>query len=124
MFYTGKIESFSNWFNVNWTNPLNGKSIFDHLFLVGTFTSNLNNVVWTLVHEIRISLVFPIIMFILVRMNLMKGIGLALGLSGVSIIYASVTNASFLGNRVLCDYSLRCNFCTRSFNGKVSKQHS
>lgn len=100
MFYFGRIESLSNWFNVNWAQPLDANSIIDHLLLVGTFNSNLNNVVWSLVHEMRISLVFPFIMFILVRMGLKKSIGLGIVLSSFSVVYSFVTKAPFFGTEL------------------------
>ncbi|WP_424768356.1 acyltransferase family protein [Paenibacillus sp. sgz302251] len=100
MFYSGKISSFSDWFNVNWSYPLNISSLINHLLLIKTFTSNLNNVVWSLVHEMRISLIFPFIMFLLVRMNLKQTIGMGVLLSVLSLIYATVTNAPFIGTEL------------------------
>jgi peptidoglycan/LPS O-acetylase OafA/YrhL len=100
LFYTEKIGELSNWFNVNWSTSLNVNSLTDHLLLIGTFTSSLNNVVWSLVHELRISLIFPMIMFLLVRFNPIQGIGLAIAFSSVSIIYSFITNAPFLGTEL------------------------
>jgi peptidoglycan/LPS O-acetylase OafA/YrhL len=97
MFYTGNIGNINNWINESWSNEINMRSLKDHILLIGTFMSNLNNVVWSLVHEMRISIVFPFLMFLLVRMNWKKGIGLAIMISMVSVIYSYVTNARFLG---------------------------
>jgi Predicted acyltransferases len=97
IFYTGKIIGLSDWFNVNWTAPFHFHAAMDHLLLIGTFSSNLNNVVWSLVHEMRISLIFPFLMSLLVRMNVMQGIGLGIALSVGSVLYVSLSGADFWG---------------------------
>lgn len=106
MFYTGRVNGLTDWFNVNWTQSLSVSSIKDHLLLVGTFTSNLNNVVWSLVHEMRISLVFPLIMFLLIKSNLKKGIGLAILLSCISIIISFTSDKPFIGTEIY--YTIHC----------------
>jgi len=100
IFYTMKIIGLSNWFNVNWSQSLNFSSILDHLLLVKTFMSNLNNVIWSLVHEMRISIFFPVIMFILMRLNFVKGIIFAFLLSVLSVVYFSFTESHFIGTEV------------------------
>ncbi len=80
--------------------------LIDHILLIGTFTSNLNNVVWSLVHEMRISLVFPIIMFILVKVNLKDGIRFAILLSIISIILSYYSDVPFSGTEIY--YSIHC----------------
>jgi len=97
VFYSGTINGLSDWFNANWSNPLGSGAIRDHLLLIGTFTSNLNNVVWSLVHEMRVSLVFPLLMFLLVRMNALQGIGFGAALSAGSVLYAYLSGANFTG---------------------------
>ncbi|WP_282942335.1 acyltransferase [Paenibacillus sp. RC67] len=86
MFYTGRIVGLTSWFNIFWTNPINSKVVTDHMLLVDSFLSNLNPVVWSLVHEMRISLVFPILMLLLVRIDWKKGVGLSILLSIISVV--------------------------------------
>lgn len=100
IFYTGNIKGLSYWFNINWSLSLNNKSIIDHLLLIKTFTSNLNNVVWSLVHEMRISFIFPLIMMVIVRLNYKKSILFSIMLSIVSVIYFNLTDASFIGTEL------------------------
>ncbi|WNB93905.1 acyltransferase [Bacillus sp. NEB1478] len=106
IFYTGKIEGFTEWFNVNWSFEINGNSIKDHILLIGTFTSNLNNVIWSLVHELRISLVFPILMFLIIKTNLKQGLGLAIILSLISILFSLIAKKPFLGTEFY--YTIHC----------------
>lgn len=43
------------------------------LLLIGTFnTDAYNNVIWSLVHEMRISIIFPLLMILLLRMDAKK----------------------------------------------------
>ncbi|WP_186446162.1 acyltransferase family protein [Paenibacillus cremeus] len=100
LFYTGKISGLTDWFNSSWSSDLTLSSLKDHLLLIGTFTSNLDNVVWSLVHEMRISFAFPFIMFLLVRMSWKKGIGLGITLSVLSVVYSYVTKADFIGTEL------------------------
>ncbi|MCM3665246.1 acyltransferase [Mesobacillus subterraneus] len=97
LFYTKEIVGLSNWFNVNWSQSINFNTILVHIVLVKTFMSNLNNVIWSLVHEMRISLFFPIIMYILMRMNFVKGLLFAFLLSVLSMIYFWQTSPNFTG---------------------------
>jgi peptidoglycan/LPS O-acetylase OafA/YrhL len=106
MFYTGKVEGLTDWINMTWTQSLSSNSIKDHLLLVGTFTSNINNVVWSLVHEMRISLIFPLIMFLLIKLNFKKGIGLTILLPCISVIVSFTSDKPFLGTELY--YTIHC----------------
>lgn len=105
VFYSGYIAGFTDWFNVNWSRGIDMNVIKNHLLLIVTFTSNLDNVIWSLIHEMRISLIFPIVMFLLVKFNLKKGIGLAILLTCISIIF-SLSDKVFTGTEVY--YTIHC----------------
>ncbi|MGY3313430.1 peptidoglycan/LPS O-acetylase OafA/YrhL [Peribacillus simplex] len=68
-FYSdGVITDFSSWANGKWSNPIEYKLILEHLFLVGNFANGeYNPIYWSLVHEMRISLFFPILMFVILK---------------------------------------------------------
>ncbi|MEI7026995.1 acyltransferase family protein [Paenibacillus sp. y28] len=51
-----------------WNNPVDGKVILQHVLLVGEFNQNyFDPVIWSLVHEMRISLVFPVLVYVMNR---------------------------------------------------------
>ncbi|WP_271749389.1 acyltransferase family protein [Cohnella sp. JJ-181] len=53
-------------YNVVWTHALSGKEIVSHLLAIVPFkTADLNGVIWTLVHEMRISIIFPFVVLLL-----------------------------------------------------------
>jgi len=68
-FLDGPIPGYSdNWINAQWTHPATWKIFADHLPLVTRFkTSYLNPPVWSLVVEMRISLVFPLLMLLFLK---------------------------------------------------------
>jgi peptidoglycan/LPS O-acetylase OafA/YrhL len=55
----------SSWFQQYWGHPADGAMLRDYLFMLGEPVENIvNPVIWSLVHEVRISLVFPILMWL------------------------------------------------------------
>jgi peptidoglycan/LPS O-acetylase OafA/YrhL len=64
-FYRSPVPALSNWANQPIPFP-SLQLILDHLLLVGTFANQTyNRVVWSLVYEMRISLIFPILVLLL-----------------------------------------------------------
>lgn len=75
LFSRGGIPELSWWFNSSWVVPVKLGDLISHVLLVGYFdTSLLNNVIWSLVHEIRISIIFPFIMILILRFGWKKSI--------------------------------------------------
>jgi peptidoglycan/LPS O-acetylase OafA/YrhL len=63
-----RLGGSRTWLNGWWTEPIGYRLLFDHFLLVGSFDHNaLDGVIWSLVHEMRISLVFPLLMAFLLR---------------------------------------------------------
>jgi peptidoglycan/LPS O-acetylase OafA/YrhL len=56
------VPSLSGWLGRAWRSPLTAKTVFQHLTLVTDFPhGGFNPVLWSLIHEMRVSLVFPIL---------------------------------------------------------------
>ncbi len=56
------IPSLSRWTAGVWQSPVTGRTVGQHLTLVTTFsTRGFDPVLWSLVHEMRMSLVFPLL---------------------------------------------------------------
>jgi peptidoglycan/LPS O-acetylase OafA/YrhL len=56
------IAALSDWFNDSWREPVTTARLLEHLLMLGTRASmSLDNVMWSLVHEARISMVFPLL---------------------------------------------------------------
>jgi peptidoglycan/LPS O-acetylase OafA/YrhL len=67
-FYSGHINDLSSWFNGPWSEGISGAAVRDHVIFLGHYKSDrFDPVLWSLVHELRISLVFPLLAAFLLR---------------------------------------------------------
>ncbi|MFC9445607.1 acyltransferase family protein [Bacillus cereus] len=65
------ISYLSEWFNRSWTIESSSSLIAQHILLVGKYnTDAYNGVIWSLVHEMRISIIFPFILMVCLRKTL------------------------------------------------------
>ena len=65
-----KIPELSESFGRSWTVPLTRQHIVEHAILIRGFDMMaFNGVIWSLVHEMRISIVFPLFALFIVRMR-------------------------------------------------------
>ncbi|WP_028551626.1 acyltransferase family protein [Paenibacillus sp. UNC451MF] len=68
LLYYKEISELSKWFNYIWSKPITIQLFIEHLFLLAeTDTMTLNPVLWSLIHEMRISILFPLIMFTVLK---------------------------------------------------------
>jgi peptidoglycan/LPS O-acetylase OafA/YrhL len=64
------IRDLSVWFSGVWSRPAEWSTMTDHMLMLGTPKWNyVNPVVWSLVHEMRISLIFPALIWIANRVK-------------------------------------------------------
>jgi peptidoglycan/LPS O-acetylase OafA/YrhL len=85
VFFAGSNENIG-WANNFWTHNLDVDLLLNHFFLITDFnTDAINPVVWSLVHELRISMVFPLMMIIL-KLKWTQSIILAFFISLVGIL--------------------------------------
>lgn len=65
-FYNQHIQNNPNWIGHNWQTSINLNLLLNHLILIGNFNTNsFDSVIWSLTHEMRISLIFPILLYVL-----------------------------------------------------------
>lgn len=59
---TSSLDDFNDWVNQFWTKEITWGSVIEHLLFIGQFNSDRYDfTIWTLVHEMRISLIYPLI---------------------------------------------------------------
>ena len=81
------ISYLSEWFNRSWTIESSSSLIAQHILLVGKYnTDAYNGVIWSLVHEMRISIIFPLILMICLRKTLRCSLLLLFSLSICSVV--------------------------------------
>jgi peptidoglycan/LPS O-acetylase OafA/YrhL len=89
----------STWFTTMWAQPLTVTSIIGLIFMMGWSSHNIDTSTWSLVHEMRISLVFPLLAWFVNRSNWMVSLGLgALGSALFALTWFNTSaTGSFLG---------------------------
>ncbi len=90
IFYTILITSLSDYrnmdmlsatFNNRWDHPITLKAVVSAVFMMDYDLANINGVVWSLIHEMRISIIFPIIIYFVKILDWKLFLPLGLGLS-------------------------------------------
>jgi len=66
-FFKGDLHThYNNFIKSQWHFIISGNLILNHIILLGNFKSDtINVVIWSLVHEMRVSLIFPLILLLL-----------------------------------------------------------
>jgi peptidoglycan/LPS O-acetylase OafA/YrhL len=76
------IPALSSWFNIPWQKPLDAAAVAEHALLVGSFDDGQYvPAIWSLVHEMRISLVFPLLVGVTLTLGWRRGLMSALPLA-------------------------------------------
>ncbi|WP_067932643.1 acyltransferase family protein [Alicyclobacillus kakegawensis] len=75
-----KENGMSSWFEDIWSHPVTPMVLFHYLLMTGKDTHNLDVSSWSLVHEMRISIVFPLLVFALRRLPTILSAPLCAGL--------------------------------------------
>ncbi|KSU60391.1 hypothetical protein AS034_16240 [[Bacillus] enclensis] len=67
---TGLSEAYEN----RWNHDVTWRAILAYIFMINYDTANVNGVVWTLYHEMRVSLIFPLLMVPLLKLKPIKAL--------------------------------------------------
>lgn len=79
VFYQYKsAEGMSPLYERRWDHMPSLSTVIAYIFMLHIDTTNVNGVVWTLYHEMRISIIFPVIAFIILKLNFKKSIFVAI----------------------------------------------
>ena len=85
IFSTGGIADLPTWFNATWRVPISPSLVLEHIVFLGSYDhAAFNTTFWSLVHEMRISLVFPVIVLV------------CSGKWRIAAIYATTFNLAYL----------------------------
>lgn len=63
------------WASITWNHPVSFKSVIQHVLFIGDYDyTQYNTAFWSLVYEMRISLIFPVLFMIVSRLSLISSI--------------------------------------------------
>lgn len=84
VFLNKEVSSIGDW-NLLWNNSISFRLIIDHLLFLGNYHTNaFDGVIWSLIHELRISLIFPFVVLLIKRFNWKVIIFICVILSSIS----------------------------------------
>ncbi|WP_158935657.1 acyltransferase [Burkholderia sp. S171] len=87
------VEWAGSWFNHVWTGSFSGGEILDHLLFIGQYKANrVLPVIWSLIYEMRISLMMPLVVYCVSRFSARSCLAVALCISLVSFAFAMGRN--------------------------------
>ena len=66
------LFGLSDWINSKWVDSINEKMLFNHFTLIFNYdySNGLNPVLWSLTHELRFYILFPVLIYMLMRINI------------------------------------------------------
>ncbi|WP_255631364.1 acyltransferase [Caballeronia sp. dw_19] len=87
------VKWAGSWFNHIWTGSFSGGEILEHLLFIGQYKANrVLPVIWSLIYEMRISLMMPLVVYCVRRVSARTCLAAALGISLVSFAFAMGRN--------------------------------
>ncbi len=87
----GYIPGMSDWFQSHWNRPITSRDVANHVGMLGRFrASDYGLAFWSLVHEMRISLVFPFLLIPVLRWRTSAAVAVAGAFSLAGIMWAYI----------------------------------
>ncbi|MEI4801152.1 acyltransferase [Bacillus sp. FJAT-51639] len=117
LFYSGPKQGLSEWFNGLWNHGFEYKLFFEHLFFIGSFNNvAYDPVLWSLIHEMRISLVFPLIVYVVKKYKWKKSICIAIVCSLIGIVLTKLLNSRL---NIDVDYFMTLHYTSMFIIGSI-----
>lgn len=93
------VAGAGQWFNEKWANGFSLQDVLLHLAMTGrTQDMALNHNIWTLVHELRVALIFPLLIALCAssKRAIYAGIGLFIVCTGIMVALSPATDEFFI----------------------------
>jgi peptidoglycan/LPS O-acetylase OafA/YrhL len=114
----------SEWFDTtNWIEPFTFDVALAHLFMLGTHDS-FNNVIWSLVHEMRISLFFPLLLLPVLRFRILGATALVLTLIVVVMALTRLAQRAPAGELVIDETAATLQYSALFVMGATTAQYA
>ncbi|WP_285765461.1 acyltransferase [Peribacillus sp. SI8-4] len=111
-----ELPVISTWFDKSWRTLDSPNLFLQHLLFIGQYnTDAYNNVIWSLVHEMRISLIFPVLIFLFIRKKLIHSLFWLVGLSLLTTMILYVHGSGISITSIL----LSLHYCTLFLMGAI-----
>jgi len=121
VFYSGPKADLSAWFNRAWSEEPSFNLVLQHFLLVPSFRNAVfDPVLWSLVHEMRLSILFPLIMIPILKFNWKVNIGLAVLATFLSMMLFYISHHILRYNN---DYPFTLHYCVMFIFGALLAKH-
>ncbi|WP_419872084.1 acyltransferase family protein [Candidatus Pristimantibacillus sp. PTI5] len=82
------IDWLSPIYNSRWDHPVTLQALISYVLMISYDMTNVNGVIWTLFHEMRISLFFPLLIYPIIKYNWKRAMVISIGsIGGVWIFF-------------------------------------
>jgi peptidoglycan/LPS O-acetylase OafA/YrhL len=93
--FSSRVQSGNYWVNWTWSAPVTTRLVVQHILFLGNYDwSQFNTAFWSLVYEMRISLVFPFIAIAVLRFRttwlLLCAVSLSLAFYPLAMLFSNV----------------------------------
>ncbi len=97
--FSGRSRANDYWIHLTWSAPVTTSLVVQHILFLGSYDwSQFNTAFWSLVYEMRISLVFPFIALAVVRLRavwvILCAAALSLAFNPLAILFSSILHLS------------------------------
>lgn len=102
VFFQSPLTGLSGYFNSQWTAKTTWASLLDHITFLGNFNSTVYDpILWSLIHEMRISLIFPLLVLVVVKGGWRLTLPVCAALSISAEVLMKLLHPRFMTNHVV-----------------------
>ena len=96
------LNAYDEWFQLTWHQAPSWKLVLQHLLFIGNYDdSAYNTAFWSLVQEMRISILFPVLAFAVIRLRAAGAALLAVALVALAIWFDAKSSIPFTYSRTV-----------------------
>ncbi|MFX3636249.1 MAG: acyltransferase family protein [Candidatus Pristimantibacillus sp.] len=120
------IQGLSRAYDYRWAHAVSLDDIISFILMINYDTANVNGVVWTLFHEMRISLLFPLFLFIIIKFNWIKALVLTLSLNAIFYVALDLLSASLnddIFSPIIQSFQWSIYYCTFFIAGAILSKY-
>lgn len=122
--FGGEVKWAGSWFNHAWRATLSVNDISHHLLFLGPFpTDRIVPVIWSLVYEMRISLMFPLVVAFLVRAPSALTLSISLLMSGAVLAVFVITGSDPMAASIDGDLLMTLHYLLMFIVGGLLAKH-
>jgi peptidoglycan/LPS O-acetylase OafA/YrhL len=99
IYFSGRVQANDYWIKWTWSAPVTTRLVVQHILFLGNYDwAQFNTAFWSLVYEMRISLVFPLLALAVLRLRavwvILSAAALSLAFYPLAILFSSVLHLS------------------------------